>query len=37
MIFGIGTDLVDIERIKAIKSKTAFAKKKHGPQELLQY
>ena len=27
MIFGIGTDLVDIERIKAIKSKAAFAKK----------
>ena len=37
MIFGIGTDLVDIERIKAIKSKTAFAKKILGPQELLQY
>ena len=34
MIFGIGTDLVDIERIKAIKSKTAFAKKILGPQEL---
>ena len=27
MIFGIGTDLVDIERIKAMKSKAAFAKK----------
>jgi holo-[acyl-carrier protein] synthase len=37
MIFGIGTDLVDIERIKAIKSKAAFAKKILGPQELLQY
>ena len=37
MIFGIGTDLVDLDRIKAIKSKTAFAKKILGPQELATY
>jgi holo-[acyl-carrier protein] synthase len=37
MIFGIGTDLVDLDRVKAIKSKAAFAKKILGPQELLKY
>jgi holo-[acyl-carrier protein] synthase len=37
MIFGIGTDLVDLDRVKAIKSKTAFAKKILGPQELAKY
>ena len=37
MIFGIGTDLVDLDRFKAIKSKTAFAKKILGPQELAKY
>jgi|TARA_B110000438_G_C15680812_1_gene592276 holo-[acyl-carrier protein] synthase len=37
MIFGIGTDLVDMERIRAMKSTTAFAKKILGPQELAQY
>jgi holo-[acyl-carrier protein] synthase len=37
MIFGIGADLVDLDRIKSIKSKAAFAKKILGSQELLQY
>jgi holo-[acyl-carrier protein] synthase len=37
MIFGIGTDLVDLDRIKAIKSKASFAKKILGPQELVTY
>jgi holo-[acyl-carrier protein] synthase len=37
MIFGIGTDLVDLDRIKAIKSKASFAKKILGPQELATY
>ena len=37
MIFGIGTDLVDLDRVKAIKSKIAFAKKILGPQELATY
>ena len=37
MIFGIGTDLVDLDRVKAIKSKIAFAKKILGPQELAKY
>ena len=37
MIFGIGTDLVDLDRIKAIKSKVSFAKKILGPQELATY
>ena len=37
MIFGIGTDLVDLDRIKAIKSKASFAKKILGPQELARY
>ena len=37
MIFGIGTDLVDLDRIKAIKSKASFAKKILGPQELATF
>lgn len=37
MIFGIGTDLVNLDRIKAIKSLTSFAKKILGPQELLKF
>ena len=37
MIFGIGTDLVDLDRVKAIKSKASFAKKILGPQELAKY
>ena len=37
MIFGIGTDLVNLDRIKAIKSLVHFAKKILGPQELLQF
>lgn len=37
MIFGIGTDLVDLDRIKAIKSKASFAKKILGPEELATY
>lgn len=34
MIFGIGTDIVDLERIKAMKAPLAFAKKILGPDEL---
>ena len=34
MIYGIGTDLVDLDRIKKIKSLSAFAKKILGNQEL---
>ena len=34
MIYGIGTDLVDIQRIKKMKSLSAFAKKILGDQEL---
>ena len=37
MIYGIGTDLVDLERIKKIKSLSAFAKKILGNQELKKY
>ena len=37
MIFGIGTDLVDLDRVKAIKSKASFARKILGPQELAKY
>ena len=37
MIYGIGTDLVDIDRIKKIKSLSAFAKKILGNQELKNY
>ena len=36
MIYGIGTDLVDLDRIK-IKSLSAFAKKILGNQELEKY
>ena len=34
MIYGIGTDLVDLERIKKMKSPSAFANKILGDQEL---
>jgi len=34
MIYGIGTDLVDLDRIKKIKSLSTFAKKILGNQEL---
>ena len=37
MIYGIGTDLGDLERIKKIKSLSAFAKKILGNQELKKY
>ncbi len=37
MIYGIGTDLVDLERIKKIKSLSTFAKKILGNQELEKY
>ena len=37
MIYGIGTDLVDIERIKSMKSLSSFAKKILGDQELKEY
>ena len=37
MIYGIGTDLVDLKRIKKIKSFSAFAKKILGNQELKNY
>jgi len=37
MIYGIGTDLVDLDRIKKIKSLSAFAKKILGNQELKKY
>ena len=37
MIYGIGTDLVDLDRIKKMKSLSAFAKKILGAQELEQY
>ncbi len=37
MIYGIGTDLVDLDRIKKIKSLSAFAKKILGNQELEKY
>ena len=37
MIYGIGTDLVDLDRIRKIKSLSAFANKILGDQELEQY
>ena len=37
MIYGIGTDLVDLERIKSMKSLSSFAKKILGDQELKEY
>ncbi len=37
MIYGIGTDLVDIERIRKVKSLSAFANKILGAQELEEY
>jgi holo-[acyl-carrier protein] synthase len=37
MIFGIGTDLVDLNRIKAMKSQDDFAAKILGPLEMEQY
>jgi holo-[acyl-carrier protein] synthase len=37
MIYGIGTDLVDLERIKKMKSLPTFAKKILGDQELEQF
>ena len=37
MIYGIGTDLVDLDRIKKLKSLSAFAEKILGAQELEEY
>lgn len=37
MIYGIGTDLVDLERIKSMKSLSSFAKKILCDQELKEY
>ena len=37
MIYGIGTDLVDLERIKKMKSLSAFAKQILGDQELEKF
>jgi len=37
MIYGIGTDLVDLDRIKKMKSLSAFAKKILGAQEIEEY
>ena len=37
MIYGIGTDLVDLERIKKMKSLSTFAHKILGDQELEEY
>jgi len=37
MIYGIGTDLVDLERIKKMKSLSAFAQKILGDQELEKF
>ena len=37
MIYGIGTDLVDLERIKNMISLSSFAKKILGDQELKEY
>ena len=37
MIYGIGTDLVDLDRISKMKSLSAFANKILGTQELEQY
>ena len=37
MIFGIGTDIVDVKRIKKMKSPSAFANKILGDQELKKF
>ena len=37
MIYGIGTDLVDLERIKKMKSPSAFANKILGDKELKKF
>ena len=37
MIYGIGTDLVDLDRIKKMKSISAFAHKILGDQELVKF
>ena len=37
MIYGIGTDLVDLDRIKKMKSLSPFAEKILGAQELEEY
>ena len=37
MIFGIGTDIVDVKRIKKMKSIDSFAKKILGHNEHLKY
>ena len=37
MIFGIGTDIVDVKRIKKMKSIDSFAKKILGDNEYLKY
>ena len=37
MIYGIGTDLVDLDRISKMTSLSAFANKILGTQELEQY
>ena len=37
MIFGIGTDIVDVKRIKKMKSIDSFAKKILGDNEQLKY
>ena len=37
MIYGIGTDLVDLDRIKKMKSLSAFANKILGDQELVKF
>jgi len=37
MIYGIGADLVDLKRIKKMKSLTAFANKILGDQELIKF
>jgi len=37
MIYGIGTDLVDLERIQKMKSPSAFANKILGDQELKKF
>ena len=37
MICGIGTDLVDLDRIKKMKSMSAFANKILGDQELVKF
>ena len=37
MIYGIGTDLVDLDRIRKMKSLSAFANKILGAQELEEY